>query len=107
MRLEIRTEGVEFVVSQTPQPKNDGDGRQKADRGTGELLYMTELVAMDDTGAEVIKVTTPGVPKIGKRQLVAVSGLIALPWTVDGRSGVAFRAESIVPAKGAVSGAAA
>ncbi len=106
MRLEIRTEGVDFVVSRTPEPKNDGDGRQKADRGTGELLYVTELVAMDDTGAEVIKVTTPGVPKIGKRQLVAVSGLIALPWTVDGRSGVAFRAESISPTK-TTAGAAA
>jgi len=58
MQLEIKTEGVDFVVSRVPQPKNDNDGRQKADRDTGELLYATELVAMDDTGAEVIKVTT-------------------------------------------------
>jgi hypothetical protein len=46
------------------------------------------------------------VPKVGKRQLVAVSGLVALPWTVDARSGVAFRAESISPTK-ATAGAAA
>ncbi len=99
MRLEIKTEGVEFVVSRGPEPKSDGDGRQKADRGTGELLYVTELVAMDDTGAEVIKVTTGGPPKIAKRQLVHVTGLIAVPWSFDGRSGVAFRAESINGAK--------
>jgi hypothetical protein len=108
MRLEIRTEGVDFVVSRAPEPKSDGEGRQKADRGTGELLYVTEVVAMDDTGAEVIKVTTAGAPKVGKRQMVAVSGLVAVPWAVDGRSGVAFRADSVVATKQtAASGAAA
>jgi hypothetical protein len=63
MQLEIKTEGVEFVVSRAPQPKNDNDGRQKTDRETGELLHVTELVAMDETGAEVIKVTTAGQPR--------------------------------------------
>jgi hypothetical protein len=59
MQLEIKTEGVDFVVSRhrspkmTPQPKNDNDGRQKTDRDTGAPLHVTELVAMDDTGAEV------------------------------------------------------
>ena len=95
MQLEIKTEGVDFVVSRVPQPKNDNDGRQKADGDTGELLYTTELVAMDDTGAEVIKVTTAGEPKVTKRQMVAVAKLVATPWTVDGRSGVAFKADSI------------
>jgi hypothetical protein len=34
--------------------------------------------------------------------------LIAVPWAIDGRSGVAFRADSISPAKaGARAGAAA
>jgi len=114
MRLEIRTEGVEFVVSRAPEPKNDEGGRQKADRRTGELLYVTELVAMDDAGVEVIKVTTAGVPKVGKRQLVRVAGLVAVPWVIDGRGGVTFRAESLAPAgpgakhgAGAGSGAAA
>jgi hypothetical protein len=97
MQLEIKTEGVEFVVSRAPQPKNDNDGRQKADRDTGAPLHVTELVAMDDTGAEVIKVTTAGQPKITKRQLVTVVKLVATPWNIDGRGGVAFRAEAISP----------
>ena len=67
MQLEIRTEGVDFVVSRAPQPKNDNDGRQKTDRETGTPLYVTELVAMDDTGAEVIKVTTAG-RRLGPRR---------------------------------------
>lgn len=100
MQLEIKTEGVDFVVSRGPQPKNDNDGRQKSDRETGALLHVTELVAMDDTGAEVIKVTTAGEPKVAKRQLVTVVRLVATPWNIDGRGGVAFRAEAItsVPA---------
>src|SRR5918911_741921 len=97
MQLEIKTDGVEFVVSRAPQPKNDNDGRQKTDRETGELLHVTELVAMDETGAEVIKVTTAGQPQVTKRQLVMVVKLVATPWTIDGRSGVAFRADAIVP----------
>ncbi len=70
MQLELKTEGVDFVVSRAPQPKNDNDGRQKTDRDTGAPLHVTELVAMDDTSAEVIKVTTAGEPKVTKRQLV-------------------------------------
>jgi hypothetical protein len=97
MQLEIKTEGVDFVVSRAPQPKNDNDGRQKTDRETGELLHVTELVAMDETGAEVIKVTTAGQPSVAKRQLVTVVKLVATPWTIDGRGGVAFRADAIVP----------
>ena len=97
MQLEIKTEGVDFVVSRAPQPKNDNDGRQKADRETGAPLHVTELVAMDDTGAEVIKVTTAGEPRVVKRQLVTVARLVATPWNIDGRGGVAFRADGIVP----------
>jgi hypothetical protein len=107
MQLEIKTEGVDFVVSRAPQPKNDAEGRQKADRETGALLYVTELVAMDASGAEVIKVTTVGEPKVVKRQFVTVLKLVATPWTIEGRGGVAFRSESITPVPTASSAATA
>lgn len=97
MQLRIATDGIEFVVSKEPQPKNDLEtGAQKADRRTGELLFVTELVAMDDDGAEVIKVTTGGTaPEVGKRQLVNVTGLRVQHWSMDGRSGLTFRADAI------------
>jgi hypothetical protein len=98
MQLEIKTEGADFVVSRAPQPKNDAEGRQKADRETGALLYVTELVAMDTTGAEIIKVTTVGEPRVVTRRFVTVLKLVATPWTIEGRGGVAFRAEAITPA---------
>jgi hypothetical protein len=106
MQLEIKTDGVDFVVSRAPQPKNDAEGRQKADRETGALLYVTELVAMDGIGAEVIKVTTAGEPRVAQRQLVTVVKLVATPWNIDGRGGVAFRADSITPVPTAPAGPA-
>ena len=109
MLLELKTDGIDFVVSKTPEPKNDENGRQKADRTTGELQFVTELVVMDDTGAEVIKVTTGGsAPKVDRRQAVAVKGLRVQHWAMDGRSGLSFRADSIgaVPAPASARGAA-
>ena len=98
MLLELKTDGIDFVVSKEPEPKNDENGRQKADRTTGELLFVTELVVMDDTGAEVIRVTTGGAaPKVGRRQTVTVTGLRVQHWAMDGRSGLSFRADSIAP----------
>ena len=106
MQLEIKAEGVDFVGARAPQPKNDNDGRQKSDRETGAPLYVTELVAMDETGAEVIKVTTTGEPRVAKRQLVTVVRLVATPWNIDGRGGVAFRADAIHPLPATAAGPA-
>lgn len=100
MDLQLKTDGVDFVVSKLPAPKNDENGRQKADRLTGELQYVTELVAMDDDGAEVIKVTTGGAaPKVTRRQAVQVTGLRVMYWAMEARSGLSFKAESITPVR--------
>jgi hypothetical protein len=51
-------------------------------------------------------VTTAGEPKVAKRQLVMVVKLVATPWIIDGRGGVAFRADRIVPVQTASTGSA-
>jgi len=69
MRLEIKTGGIEFVVSREPLANNGGEGRQKANRDTGELLLLFVTEVVDDGGAVVVKVpTTAGAPKASKRQ---------------------------------------
>ena len=95
-------------LSKLPAPKNDELGRQKADRTTGELQFVTELVAMDDEGAEVIKVTTLGAaPKVTKRQMVTVTGLRVQHWAMEGRSGLSYRADAIAPVQAAAGRGAA
>jgi hypothetical protein len=52
-------------------------------------------MALDASGAEVIAVTVAGDPTITVGQPAHVEGLVALPWSQEGRSGVAFRADAI------------
>ena len=71
--------------------------RPRADEN-GEPLYLVQLIAMTDGAAEILAVKVPGLPS-GLRQghPVKVSGLVAQPWTMQDRSGVAFRAVRIEP----------
>ena len=99
MRLLVDISRVQFTVSKAAEEKRDLDGRHKADRKTGELLYTVQLVALDDSGAEVITVTVGGAPpKVTPGQTVHLVELEAIPWATDKRSGVAYRAKAINPA---------
>jgi hypothetical protein len=72
--------------------------RPRADEN-GEPLYVVQLIAMTDGAAEIIAVKVSGQPSASIRQghPVRVHGLVAQPWTMNDRSGVAFRAARIEP----------
>jgi hypothetical protein len=107
MRLFVDTSRVTFQVSVPAVEKADQDGRQKADRRTGEPLWTVEVVAFEEKGAEVLKVTVAGSqPKLAPGTLVSLVELEAIPWVQDKRNGVAFRAKSIQPVTAAASKAA-
>ena len=102
MRLRVDVSEVQqFIVSRKPAPKVDREsGRQRADTQTGELLYSVQVMAIDDSGGEVLAITVPGEPAVTPGQQVRVDGLVAIPWEQNGRNGVAFRATSVRPADG-------
>ncbi|WP_375373733.1 hypothetical protein [Mycobacterium sp. AZCC_0083] len=52
-------------------------------------------MALDASGGDVIAVTVAGDPGVTVGQPLHVDGLVALPWSQDGRSGTAFRADTI------------
>jgi hypothetical protein len=97
MKLYVDTNGKKVTVTKDPIAKNDGQSdRQKTERGTGRLMWSTQVFVLDDDGGEVITITTAGEkPNVKVGQSVAVSKLEALPWATNGRNGVAFRAEEI------------
>jgi hypothetical protein len=95
MRLEIRIERMQFLATRAPEPKTDQEGRQKRDQRTQEPLWQTELVALDADGAEVIRVSTAFEPKVTPGQYVQVGELVASPWSMGDRSGVAYRAQKL------------
>jgi hypothetical protein len=106
VRLPIDTSRLKFlVVAPAEQLKQYEEGKPReawAPRTdvNGEVLWRTQLVALGDGEAEIIRVAVPGDPKVGQGEMVAVDGLTAQPWEMDGRSGMAFRCVTIRSAAG-------
>jgi len=100
MELRIDTTGVQFMVTREAAPKLDHETKtQRADRVTGALLWVVQVMALDPTGGEIIAVTVDAEPKVGVGQYVALTGLRAIPWSQGERSGVAFRATGLSTVK--------
>jgi hypothetical protein len=102
MRLLVDVTRVKFTVTKAPCEKADQNGRQKTDRHSGELLWSTQVMALDATGGEMLTITTAGQPpKVNVGQDVAPVELEAIPWATNGRNGTAYKAASLNAASGA------
>jgi hypothetical protein len=97
MRLMLDITAVAFTVTKAAEPRRDvGKTEQKVDRDTGRPQWVVEALALDSEGGEVIRVTVAGdQPRVNQGQPVRFEGLEAIPWSNNGRSGVAFRAASV------------
>jgi hypothetical protein len=81
MELRIDTTGVQFMVTREAAPKLDRETKtQRADRTTGALLWVVQVMALDATGGEILAVTVDVEPKVSVGQHVSLSGLRAIPW---------------------------
>jgi hypothetical protein len=100
MRLMLDTTAVAFTVTKAPEPRRDfGKTEQKVDRDTGRPQWVVEVLALDSERGEVIRVTVAGdQPRVNQGQPVRFDALEAIPWSNNGRAGVAFRAASVQPA---------
>ncbi|MFY1652468.1 hypothetical protein ACN27J_16420 [Solwaraspora sp. WMMB762] len=102
MKLYVDITGKQVTVSKDPEPKNDQNGSQRSEKGTGRLMWSTQVFVLDETGGEVITITTAGEkPNVTVGQLVNPVQWEAIPWATNGRSGVAYRATELKPATGA------
>ena len=99
MRLLLDTSAVAFTVTKAPEPRRDfGKTEQKVDRDTGRPQWVVEVLALDPERGEVIRVTVAGdQPRVNQGQPVRFESLEAIPWSNNGKSGVAFRAASVQP----------
>ena len=99
MRLLLDTAQVTFMVTKGPEPRRDyGKTEQKVDRDTGRPQWVVEVLAQDPERGEVIRVTVTGdQPRVTTGQSVRFEGLEAIPWSNNGKAGVAYRAASIQP----------
>lgn len=96
MKLKIDITGVAFICTRAPEQRTSFDtGQARIDKATGLVLWLVQVMALDASGGEVLSVTVAGEPKVAVGQPVTVTDLVALPWSQDGRSGVAYRADTI------------
>jgi len=103
LNLPVDTSAMTFLIGNAAaEPiRERGTGRQKTDPDSGEPLYAVQLVVLTEGRADVITVKVPSTrpPELAQGVPVRVAGLVAVPWTMEGRSGVAFRAAKIEPAR--------
>src|SRR4051794_21502330 len=95
MRLPIDTSGMTFMAAAPAKPVTDFDTRQHKADENGELLYNLQVVALDTDGAQIITVKTPGDPGVVQGAMIELDGLVGMPWAMNERSGVAFRAKRV------------
>ncbi|HET7517963.1 MAG TPA: hypothetical protein VFN05_09755 [Actinomycetes bacterium] len=100
MKLPVDTSAIAFLCAVEAEPVVDFETKRPRADENGEPLYVVQLLVMGQDSADLIAVKVPGVPSAAIRQgaPVKVSGLVAQPWTMGDRSGVAFRAARIEPA---------
>ena len=86
------------------RPVTDFETKQHRVDDNGELLYNLQVVALDADGAQIVTLRVPGDPGVSQGTLLRLDGLVALPWSMGDRSGVAFRANRVT-AQGMAEGA--
>jgi len=99
MKLPVDTSSIAFLCALEPQPVLAFDTKQPRADENGEPLYVVQLIALAEGEAEILAVKVPGQPSgIRQGHPVKVHGLVAQPWSMNDRAGVAFRAARIEPA---------
>ena len=101
MRLPIDTSRLQFLVAvpaeqlfqyEEGKPRHAWAPRTDVN---GEILWRVQLVALGEGEADIIRVSVAGDPKLSQGELVRVDGMTAQAWEMEGRSGMAFRANAI------------
>jgi hypothetical protein len=100
VKLPVDTSAIAFLCAVEAEPVVDFETKRPRADENGEPLYLVQLIALAENSAEILAVKVAGLPGPGIRQghPVKVHGLVAQPWTMADRSGVAFRAARIEPA---------
>src|SRR5829696_6117622 len=84
-----------FMAAAEARPVTDFETRQHRVDENGELLYNLQIVALDPEGAQIITVKVPGDPQVAQGAMLELQALVAIPWAMNERSGVAFRANRV------------
>jgi hypothetical protein len=100
LRLPIDTGVMGFIAAGVPEPVVDFESRRAKTDENGVPLYSVSVMALAAGQAEVVSVRVAGEPKgITAGVSLRLTGLTGLPWMMDDRFGVSFRAVTMEPAR--------
>lgn len=95
-KLPIDTNVLGLIAAGPAEPVVDFESRQPRCDANGTPLYAVTAMALAFGDSEVIAIKVPGEPKgITAGTVLKVTGLVAVPWEMDDRSGTAYRAAGI------------
>jgi hypothetical protein len=105
VRLPVDAAAMTLVAMAAPEPVVDFATRAPKADANGLPLYTVQVAAMFQEQGEVLAVKVAGEPAgITAGMAVQITGLVAQPWELGERSGIAYRAASIRSAEGAKGG---
>jgi hypothetical protein len=96
VRLPIDTSHLTFTCASPARPVIDFQTkRHKANAASGEPLFAVRIRVEHLDDVRVIHVKVAGDPTVRRGEALELDGLVASPWFIGGRHGVAFRARAI------------
>ena len=99
LALPLAVEQVSAVLTGLPLPVNEyGTETPRIDRNSGLPLFSWPVLLICSGRSATVLVKVPGVPPVSDLAPgigIAFSDLVAIPWTRDGRGGVAFSARGV------------
>lgn len=96
--IPVDTRGMTTLVGGAIQPANGNDGNQRRDQNGRPLFQVPVVIVSESANADTVTVRVPGpVAQLPPLTPVSFVGLIARPWSMEGRSGVSFSAEAMQP----------
>jgi hypothetical protein len=98
MDLPIDISSLAFICAGQAEAVVDYDSRRPKLDPNGVPLFQLNVVVLSQGAAEVLRVKVPGQPQgLTSGSPVTVDGLVAVPYSIGDKSGVAYRARTITP----------
>ncbi|WP_329018820.1 SCO3933 family regulatory protein [Streptomyces sp. NBC_00690] len=97
-KIDLSSAVVFVATAPVPKLKNKATGEIAVDRETGADLFVVGLLISDEGEGNLYQVAVPktGVDaSLSPGMPVAVTGLKARDWDIDGRHGISFRAVAV------------
>lgn len=102
LKIPVRTEGLTMLsTGHEPVVRNVQTAELATDRATGQTVYRVYVTVIlpGEVRPQMWAIKVAGEPKgLEPGMAVSAKGLVATEYEIEGRRGIGFRADAVVPA---------